>query len=283
MGGGARVVAGEDRETDRVDASAAPRGATKYPRLGHLLRAAAANVASGEGTIASGPAAGLRIDATGRNAGYILGTADFDEQRWLSENLRRGDVFWDLGANIGFFTLLAARLVGEPGEVVAFEPWPDNARQLRRNVELNGFRNVIIEESAVGANTGSQAFAMPAPGRRDAARLVDDTRPGSLVVQVTTIDDYAARRPRTPTVVKIDIEGAEIEALSGAMGLIGSARPIFLVEVHWLGGDFVDFFLGQLAPLGYEPFRLSGEAVTLLPREPERFHLILRARSGHLE
>lgn len=139
----------------------------EHPRLGPLLRFVASHVASGEGTIASGPAAGLRIDATGRNAGYVLGTSDFDEQRWLAAHLKPGDIFWDVGANIGFFTLLAARLVGDGGEVVAFEPMPEDVHQLRRNVELNGFQTVAaVEEKAVGAQSGKQTS--PCPGMASA-------------------------------------------------------------------------------------------------------------------
>jgi FkbM family methyltransferase len=252
----------------------------RYPVTGRLLRWIARRVASGEGTIGRGPAAGLRIDATGRNAGYVLGTSDLDEQRFIASRLDEGDVFWDLGANIGFFTILAARLVGAKGQVLAFEPLPENAQQLRRNVELNGFRNVTVEQVAVGAKTGTSTLALR-EGRRDAARLTDDRDGRSAVsVSVISLDDYfAAHHRRPPTLVKIDVEGAEIDAILGGLNTIRSSLPTLLVEVHWLGERFVSLVENELGPLGYGPQRLNGDPFGPLPTAPERFHLILSCGS----
>jgi hypothetical protein len=130
-----------------------------------------ARVAKGAGVIVRGPGKGLRIDATGRNAGYVLGTSERDEQSWLAETLKPGDVFYDVGANEGFFTLIGAQLVGRGGTVVAFEPLPENVTQLERNVDLNSFEHVLVVAAAVGAASGTGSFGSPS-GRPDNARLL---------------------------------------------------------------------------------------------------------------
>lgn len=122
----------------------------RHRRLGLIIAAIGGRVASaGEGTIRRGPGAGLRIDATGTNPGYLLGTADHQEQMWLADHLKPGQTFYDIGANIGFFTLVGAKLVGARGAVVAFEPLPENVRQLERNVAINQLGNVRVVAAAV--------------------------------------------------------------------------------------------------------------------------------------
>jgi hypothetical protein len=145
------------------------------PVLGRGLRVIAGSAAAGEGMIKNGPARGLRIDATGTLFSFVLGTCDPDEQRLLVKHLHPGGVYYDLGANIGFFSLLAARLVGPTGHVVAFEPSPVNAAQLQRNIDLNGFTNITLVEAAVSSKTG---FAQldTATKERGQARLAEATK-----------------------------------------------------------------------------------------------------------
>ena len=178
--------------------------------MGGVLEPFARFAAAGETVIQRGPAAGLRIDATGSNAGYALGTSDPDEQGWLCRHLSPGDVLFDIGANIGFFTVLGARLVGDHGFVVAFEPVPENALQLKRNVQLNNFRHVMVVEAAISDELGTASFALP-PGRRNAGHLASETENGLPTTEVQSITiDYWLREfgVREPTVLKIDAEGA---------------------------------------------------------------------------
>jgi FkbM family methyltransferase len=247
---------------------------TRHTRTGSLLRTLGERVATGEGTIRRGPAAGLRIDASGRMPGYVLGTADYEEQLWLAEHLKPGETFYDIGANIGFFTLLAARLVGPKGAVVAFEPLPANVDQLRKTIALNDLSNVTVVASAMSSTESVGQFA---PGRdaRDAGRLVAQPADGTIEVRVTTVDAAAEQRSlRPPSVIKVDVEGEEVETLRGALETIARHRPVLLVEVHWLGRLFLDFVEEALAPLGYRASTLGGEQ---LPADPDRFHAVLTA------
>src|SRR4051812_19476111 len=110
------------------------RAQFKVPLLRRVLGRITAGAMSGERVIAKGPARGLKIDPTGAHPGYALGTSEPVLQQALVNPLRSGGVFYDLGANVGFFTLLASRLVGPGGSVVAFEPDAQNAAALRENV-----------------------------------------------------------------------------------------------------------------------------------------------------
>jgi FkbM family methyltransferase len=247
------------------------RAQFRHPRLGRFLRVLARFVASGETVIQRGPAAGLRIDATGTNAGYALGTSGPAEQRWLCRHLSPGDVLFDIGANVGFLTVLGARLVGEQGFVVAFEPVPENALQLKRNVQLNDFRHVIVVEAAISDQLGTASFVLP-PGRRDGGRLASQTERESPTteVQVLTIDHWLREfEGPKPTVLKIDAEGAEIDVLRGSQDILRTERPAILVEVHWLGQPFVEFIQEELAPLGYVARLIGGGA---LPTDVRHYH-----------
>lgn len=243
--------------------------------LARILRPLGDHVAAGEGTIHRGPAAGLRIDASGRMPGYVLGTADYEEQRWLATHLDCRDTFYDVGANIGFFTLLAARLVGPEGHVVAFEPLAANVEQLRKNVALNRFANVTVVAAAISASESVGLFSLGRSGRDEGKLVKTDARGDSVRVPVTTIDAaVTSNLLRPPTVMKIDVEGEEIDALRGARDTIIRHRPTLLVEVHWLARRFLDFVDETLIPLGYEAETLSGDR---LPAEPARFHAVLTA------
>lgn len=154
----------------------------------------------------------------------LLGTFSPESQQLFTEFVRPGDVVWDVGANVGFFTVLAGRLVEPEGRVISFEPLPRAAEYLRRHVALNGLENVRVIEAAVGANTGPAQFepsSSLAMGHLDAA--------GSVTVEVVRLDDVD---DRLPTFVKIDVEGGEEAVLAGACKLLRVARPTLLVAVH---------------------------------------------------
>ena len=115
-------------------------------------------------------------------------------QRTLRAIIRPGDVFLDIGANVGFFTILGARLVGDSGSVVAFEPEPRNVAALRDNVALNDFANVTVVAAAVSSSTGTAPLGVP---HRATARLLpgDSGDRPALQVATTSIDGYLSLHP----------------------------------------------------------------------------------------
>lgn len=140
-----------------------------------------------------------------------------------------GETVWDVGANIGQMTYVLAKLVGRDGLVLAVEPGPENARQLRRH--LGHRANVHIVEAAVSDTVGFASFA--GDGESD-AKISDS---GPLVVRTVTLDSLLAATKTIPSLVKLDIEGHERVAFHGATRLLAEARPVFAVEFH---GDPTD-------------------------------------------
>jgi precorrin-6B methylase 2 len=97
----------------------------------------------------------MKIDPAGANAGYALGTSEPEIQDVFAEHVRHGGVVWDIGANIGFYSLIASRLVGEDGKVFAFEPLPANLDAIARNIALNGVENIEVVGLALSDRVGT--------------------------------------------------------------------------------------------------------------------------------
>jgi FkbM family methyltransferase len=185
--------------------------------------------------IKRGPARGLWIQVNPRVAsGFIQGTSESEMQQIISEYLKPGMVFFDLGANIGLFTLLAARLVGESGKVFSFEPDQENAGRLRENVARNKFTNVTIVEVGVWSTTGELSFLSGPPTSPDRAwgRFVKcGDGAGGVRIRCVSLDDFVQNAAH-PDAIKCDVEGAEVEALRGSAKLLGSQRPWIVCETH---------------------------------------------------
>jgi FkbM family methyltransferase len=189
--------------------------------------------------IAHGPASGLRIRAERRSLAWISGRVEGDVQRVLTAELAPGGVFIDVGASIGFFSLLAARIVGSDGTVIAFEPQPPAAASIRDNAALNGFTTVTVVESALSSRPGR--VALEDVGKAT-AHVVESprTETGTDYVEALSLDAYLAERPRiVPDVVKIDVEGHEVAVLAGMRATLSHQRPLLLVECHGQVADVV--------------------------------------------
>jgi FkbM family methyltransferase len=215
-------------------------------------------------TVEDGPAAGLRM-ALPQNRDYLRGDSELPVQRLISEILAPGDVFYDIGANVGFFSILAARRVGADGAVYAFEPVPANAAAIRRNAALNDFPNVSLLEVAVDEHSGVADLYMTSwdGGASLSAQAIPASQPvDQKSVPVKSIDDLSERGLlRPPNVVKIDVEGLEARVIKGMVRTIAWSRPTLVYEID--DGDAVQFenrwrALDELvASLGYAVTRLK--------------------------
>jgi FkbM family methyltransferase len=187
--------------------------------------------------VKAGPARGLRLDPGAGDPDALTGLYEAPVQAAVAAELRAGDVVLDVGANIGFLTVLAARLVGPAGRVVAFEPVPGNAQLVRRNAALNRQTQVEVVPAAVGDRDGTATLVLAR--HAGGAALEGADRPpdacGELSVPVVTLDGWlaanAGRLPGPVRLVKIDVEGAEAAALRGADALLRGQRPLVLLEV----------------------------------------------------
>lgn len=242
----------------------------KYPLVGPMIGWVGRKVLASEGVIRYGVGAGLRFDAQGGTAGFLFGTAEPEEQAALERYLRPGGVFYDIGANVGFFATLAARLVGSTGKVYAFEPNPACAARVRRNAELNSFSHLEVVEAAVSRSSGRTHLHLGVI--TGGSSIVGEKGQGAIEVAQLSIDDFRARGSRGPTLVMIDAEGAEIDVLEGMSETIRSCRPVIMCEVHWIGDLFLKHCRQHLVPLGYAIRSLTGEE---FPATPARFHVVL--------
>jgi FkbM family methyltransferase len=176
--------------------------------------------------ILSGSLRGGRWIVGAGTHGCWLGTYERPKQRIFARSISPDSTVFDVGANVGFYTLLAARRTGGP--VHAFEPFPANLETLRRHIDLNRCQNVQVHDVAVSDAAGVLSFASgdcPETGRLDAG--------GETQVKVIGIDEeISAGRLPCPDVVKIDAEGAESDVLRGAQSTLTTGRPILLVAVH---------------------------------------------------
>lgn len=186
--------------------------------------------------VQDGPGRGIWLHLNPRTGrGYYEGTIEVEVQRVMADCLRPGMTFYDAGANLGFFALLASRLVGPTGAVVAFEADPENAARLRENKERNEYANLKVVENAVWSETGTVVFARSDPsfspdrGLGHVASADADT--DCINVPAISLDDYARDFP-PPEFIKCDVEGAEIEVFLGAQRLLREKRPVFLCEMH---------------------------------------------------
>ncbi len=170
---------------------------------------------------------------------YWFGVWEPNLTALLSDRLSKGKLFVDVGANIGYFTLLAAKLVGDSGQVLALEPSPSTFQKLQRNVELNaekfGSSGIVsIENKAAGEVDGMLPLYSGPPGNTGEASLIPTDRPVEGLVPVVRLDDLvSAEMISCLGAVKIDVEGAELQVLRGAISILENAASgtLFIIEV----------------------------------------------------
>jgi FkbM family methyltransferase len=165
--------------------------------------------------------------------GFVYGTYEPDVVATLQRIVCPGMTVFDIGAHAGFFTLLLSRLTGPGGSVIAFEPLPANSRILEENLSLNGCQNARSIRSAVSNASGT--FQLDVPDA-NSWLLAGPSQPGEsgprIEVPAISIDDFVKQSAIIPTLLKIDIEGAELSVLHGAAITLAQSHPTLLVELH---------------------------------------------------
>ncbi len=192
------------------------------------------------------------LDFIGKSL-FLYGVWELHETRFMQRFLQPGMRFVDIGANIGYHTLIAARLVGESGAVYAFEPSDHTRRLLVRNLALNQARHVTVEAVAVTDFEGSIDFF---ESQSEQYHVLSSTIPSDRLsavakpVRATTLDTFLAERGIDGVdMVKVDVEGAEISVFRGARALLASDRaPLLMFESH---GPLIGPIAQLLGETGY--------------------------------
>jgi FkbM family methyltransferase len=183
--------------------------------------------------VQSGPGKDLVLEVNPRwEHAFLEGEYEVEVHEAIERLCRPGVTFFDVGANFGYYSMLAARLGANS---IAFEPDDSNAETLLMHARLNGLVDRIrLERAAVFSHTG-RLLLSPAGGERPHGnahvRSSESSAAGAVSVRCTTLDDFAALNP-PPEVVKVDVEGAESEVMKGAIRVFESLRPFLICEVH---------------------------------------------------
>jgi FkbM family methyltransferase len=189
---------------------------------------------------------------------------DFEplETRFFLGAAKPGFVVVDIGANIGYYTLLFARCVGASGKVFAFEPDQDNFRLLSANVKMNGYLNVTLMEAAVSDKNGQLPLYRNDVNRMDHRTYDPGEGWAQMPVPAVRIDDYFRSEVITIDLIKLDIQGSEHRALAGMTQILSHNPGITLVTEFWpyglrrAGCDPAEF-LKQLDQFGFRLVRID--------------------------
>jgi FkbM family methyltransferase len=167
--------------------------------------------------------------------GYALFAKDFEETEiaFLRRSLKPGDIFLDVGANGGIYSVIAAKQVGPQGHVYAFEPGERELALLRHNIELNNLTNVTVMECAVSNKSGIAKFAVVKDGALNSLAALNRTEQQIeywKTVTTTSLDDFLSKYAISKVdFIKIDVEGAEKLVLDGAKKLLGSNHRVTIL------------------------------------------------------
>ena len=175
----------------------------------------------------------LHIDEWIQANVYFLGSYESEELNTVRDFLKEGDVFVDLGANIGLFSTVASRAVGPKGQVYSFEPFPLNTQRLKRNKELNRCSNMVIIEKAVADKPGTMTLVYDDSNQNTGMPSAYKADGNRLDVPVVALDEVAREQDwHRVDFIKMDIEGGEYLALKGMQNILANWTPKILLELH---------------------------------------------------
>jgi FkbM family methyltransferase len=167
--------------------------------------------------------------------------------------LRPGDVLADVGANVGWFSVIGSDLVGPTGKVFAFEPDPDNLKLLRRNLSLNQCRNVHVFGTALGSSNRMGTLYRSADNQGDHQMCVVQDRQDQVAVRIETLDHILGQQGGKVDFLKIDTQGSEVAILRGMQNVLRQ-KPNMVLEFwpHGLErcGETASALIDIIGPLG---------------------------------
>jgi FkbM family methyltransferase len=248
------------------------RGFYRLKPLAQVIRKAL-NIAAPEGLnearVAAGGLAGtlLMLDLQ-TEKDYWLGTYEPELQETIRRMIVPGMVVYDVGANIGYVSLLFARAVGSSGGVFAFEALPANLERLKGNLALNAWAKVVPLGLAVVDAVRPVEFlthASTSMGKAaGSAGRKEESYGETLRVEGTCLDEFIYTQGNPlPQAVKIDIEGGEVMALPGMRRLLREGKPLIFLELH--GPDAARVAWDELSAAGYRLYRMdNGEPIHTL-------------------
>lgn len=196
--------------------------------------------------------------------------SDIRLTKYLIKSLKWADIFFDIGAHYGFYSLLAASSVGEKGRVHAFEASPVTFKLLKRNVEKED--TVVIKNCIVSDTSGVKDFYNFLPTYSESNTTKPElfaseewfqrARPDIVKIEATSIDDYCKENGTVPSLVKVDVEGAECDVISGMRQILKEHAPVivmeYFTEIHFNNSNHKKA-AELMISLGYAPFVINDD------------------------
>lgn len=208
---------------------------------------------------------------------FVYGIREPFNVKAMQKEIKPGDIVVDIGANIGYYALLEARLVGKKGKVYAIEPVPKNIELLTKNIELNNYSNIEVFQMAIGSEN-KKDFIHISKLRNICSmaqqEIYRSTYTHKVPVQVITLDDFLKDKAY-PDLVRMDVEGYEFEIIKGMKETLKVNNPLKLfVELHLdLLKDKAKSFLKTLKGFGFEVKMVSNEPVPSLQKSKLRWKI----------
>ncbi len=184
--------------------------------------------------ILQGPGRGLKWIAGSYTNGCWLGSYEFEKQLLLNSGLvKTDDVIYDIGAHVGYFSIIFSKLVGENGKVYAFEPVEENVAYIKKHVLINDLKNLEIIESGVSDKSGKLTFQN---GINNATgHISNEIKFGKTAITITVtnlLDCIAINKLPKPDLIKMDIEGAELEVTHSIIEYVKKIKCKLLISTH---------------------------------------------------
>jgi FkbM family methyltransferase len=189
--------------------------------------------------ILQGPGRGLKWIVRSYNHGCWLGSYEFEKQAVMSKVVRTGDVVYDIGAHVGYFSIIFGKLVGATGTVYAFEPMKENYDFVLQHISINKLPNVKAIHAGIAASSGAASFVTQ---NHSATYHRNDS--GSVRVPVYNLEEYVRDNCLSPpNLIKMDIEGEEMYVIPSILDFVIRHRTKLLISTHDNGSAGV---LGRL-------------------------------------
>jgi FkbM family methyltransferase len=214
----------------------------------------------------------VRKSMTGATGNIYSGLHEFEEMAFLLHFLDKEDVFFDVGANVGSYTILASKVIGAIS--CSFEPSPVTFHHLENNIFLNRIQNkVFLFNKGVGAEKGSMQFSV---NQDTINHIVLDGQEESITVEITTLDQHSTEQNLIPNLIKVDVEGFETEVIRGANSLLKNEKlQAVILELNGSGSRYgfdEDAIHKKMIDSGFKAYRYLPFNRKLEIRENRSFH-----------
>ena len=172
----------------------------------------------------------------------IYGIYEPFETELLKKLIKKNNIIIDVGANIGYYTLIATKCAGKNGKVYAFEPDPTNFAILKKNANINGYNNIILTQKAISNKTGKAKLYLCTKNTADHKIYDDGTNRKFIEIDSIRLDDFFKNFNEEINLIKIDTQGAEGHVLQGMISLIERNKNIKIIIEFWPSGLQKDGF-----------------------------------------